>query len=193
MATKEKQTLAAGANDGDRLTTESTRLQDELHDERIVFTFKPGRLVLESRQPRAVQLDDGRFVEMRNDGLQLISEGSRRQSGVRSFHPVKDRAMIERIDRFIEENPEIANAPNIRLRRRVKGSELAPPAGFRRWNEATPDELYALIFDFGVEPLDAMAYELANMKRPDVIMAIERAAEDIEAAEADKVNEVVGL
>jgi hypothetical protein len=183
--------------------TKSQKLQQKVNSDKVRYALACGRLVI---QPKGSQLIEvgGRWERMELPGISLTSEGERRSDGVtREYDPTnpKDAKIIETVDQFMEDNPEVVNLITVQLRK-MTGPSLGAP--LPRWDEMDAESIVKGIMATSHDPEHCYRYELQRNDRFDrngqklepreeVLDALERLNDDLENTRKDAPEAKVKL
>lgn len=171
-----------------------TKLRDTIQSDKVQYALACGRLCIVPKGSQLVQTVNGGFERMEHPGLSLVSEGEFRQNGItREFDPSnpKDKKIIDTVDQFMIENPEVVNLPTVKLTK-MTGPQLGAP--IPRMDQMDPRELFEAIKLTRVSAEDCMRYELQKDEpREDILDMLEKVYEKQSEAAQDRAEATVQL
>lgn len=159
----------------------------------VRFAIGVGILVLEPKDHTIVQVD-GKFAKQHHQGLTLEREGTLREFPfTRAYDPnkVDDYEIIRRVEKHLEDNPGLANAP-ISLAIVPQHTPVPPDSA---WDTMSATAIKQLVEITGKDLFACMNYEISKGEdcRDDVVEILEKLNEDRARKEALNADEVVAL
>jgi hypothetical protein len=158
-----------------RIAEKKTSIEQQLDAAPVRYEMNCNALQIGIKDKRVVQLKDGTFERIPNDGFKLHRGGHREQlpyTDLLDPNKAEHAKIIARVDKWIEDNPGPANSVDIAIRKIVvlPDTSLAP---IPSWNTLSADRIAGIVKDAELDVVQCAAYEKANKNRPEVFKALD--------------------